>query len=426
MNSRDRFHEAVDYFYKKNYHLAGQACRLGYPEMVSEYPKTAGVRWNSDKKKVEFMFNTKFCDSLDFLHFNFAVAHEAAHVFGGHIFMLKSEMDKLKNRGASQKEINLWVHRFNKAADCVVNDSLVNLYGMPRCEFPNDKGECTILYGKEVVGCDCHDLSVTDVMSLLPEEDSGQAGDVDNHELWKSFFNEDGSVNRDFVDSIKDFVEENIGNAALSDDDAEKIRKIQKAMEQCSDAYSREAGQSTSGSTRKVKASAAAVRWERLLFRKVEKNKFEDRWSKRNRKLEGVSDDIILPTSVSKETEEIFIAIDCSGSIDWEALELFVSVVKNTPKRFKINAITFNMSCQPFDIRKDEVRSGGGTSFSIIEQYIQDNFKKYPKAVFVLTDGGGNFVKPQWSNRWTWMLYGYSDEQYCKGMTTYKLENLLR
>ena len=50
----------------------------------------------------------------------------------------------------------------------------------------------------------------------------------------------------------------------------------------------------------------------------------------------------------------------------------------------------------------------GGTSFDIIEDYIQSYIKKnnlkYPEAVFVITDGCGNSVNPQIPKNWYWFL----------------------
>jgi hypothetical protein len=433
VDQKERFHEAIDTLYEKNHHLAGQVSRLGYPKMVGGYPPTAGVLWNKERKKIEFLFNKRFAEKITEEEYLFAVAHESSHVFHGHVFMLKTEVDRLRAMGRSKKEINAWVRKFNKAADCVINDSLVNLYGLPRCEFPDEAGNCSILYGKNVVGCDCHELSVLDVMALMPEDpegddvdDNGQLGGGGGHGGWDSFFDSDGSIDRSFADAMQDFIEENLDNAGLSDQDAEDLEKLQESMQNCSDPHVRQAGRSTSSSMRRGNASRASLRWEQILFRKVERNKFEDKWNRRSRKLQGFPPDLLLPVSKAKETEDIFIAIDVSGSIDWAALELFVSVVKNIPKHFKINAITFNTVCRPFDIRSDQVRAGGGTAFQPIEDYIQDNFKRYPKAVFVLTDGGGTPVRPQYPGRWTWMLYGSATTAYCSDMSHYKMESLLK
>jgi len=441
---KDRFHDALDYFYDKNFHLAGRVSQLGYPEIIGRgYPPTAGVFWDSDKKKARFVFNGDFCKTLEEEQFYFVVAHEAMHVLNGHIFTLKTEVDKMKNQGKNMSEIMKWQRKFNIAADCVINDTLTNLYGLPRLSLPEDSvGK--ILYGKNVVGCDCHDLAVTDVMDLLPQdqqqgedgeegEDGQSAGgggagpgehDVDNHDTWDSFFEDDGSINRDFVDAMREFVEDNMDNSAMSQQDLEQLEELEEKMESCSDGY---AGATTARmKQKKMQFQNASLKWDRILFRKVERGKYEDVWSKTNRKLSSFYPDVILPYNKPKEVEDIFIAIDVSGSIDYAGTDLFVSLVKNTPKHFKINAVTFNTACYPFDIKSSHYKVGGGTSFNIIEEYIQKNFKKYPKAVFVLTDGEGNAVQPKYPSRWTWLLYGRACDIYCTGMSTYNIGDLLK
>lgn len=422
MNIKERFHETIDYFYENNHHLAGQISKLGYPEVTLGYPPTAGVMWDADKKRVKFMFNKKFSEKVTDEEFRFAVAHEAMHVINGHIFYLQSEVDKLKKGGKSDKEIRKFQMKFNIAADCVVNDTLVNLYGVKKVEFADADGKSQICYGQDIVGCDCHELSVVDVMQLLPENAQGEP---DNHG-WESFFNKDGSLKKEFVDAVKDFLEDNMGNSSLSGEESDVLEGLKEAMEGSHDRYAREAGHSAKSRNRALIASNASVSWEKLVFRKTDSKRYEDVWTKNNRKLSGFYPDVLLPYTQFKEVEDIFIAIDVSGSIDWEALKLFASVVKNTPKSFKINAITFNTKCEPYDINSDNIRAGGGTCFHIIEDYIQNNFKKYPKVVFVLTDGCGNEVNPQYPERWTWLLYSYCQTTYCKGMTHYELKKLLK
>jgi predicted metal-dependent peptidase len=137
--------------------------------------------------------------------------------------------------------------------------------------------------------------------------------------------------------------------------------------------------------------------------------------------------DVILPTMEDQEKEEIFFAIDSSGSIDRHALSLFVDVVRNTPKHFKIKAISFDTKCYEYDIKKGgSPRGGGGTSFCIIEDYIQQNFKKYPKAIFVLTDGEGCCVSPKHPERWCWLLYSYCQDRHIGNMKSYKVKDVLK
>ena len=414
----DKFHDAIDELYERNMHLATQVSRLGYPELITGYPPTACVAWDESRKKIRFMFNSNFCDHLTFNEFMFVVAHEAVHIINGHIFTLKTEIDKMKNKKRTVEEISKYKRRFNIASDCVVNDSLVFLYNVPREEF----ADIGIFYGQPTVGCDAYDLTVTDVLKILPEK----LGQVGNHDMWDSFFEQNGTIKKGFVDLVKDLIDNCDTNPDLSDKEADAVDELKRSMAKCSDANAKQAGMDSMSGTKKIKTLNAALSWDKILCKKTERAKFEETWNRPDRKLISSYPKVILPTSRPKEVKDIFIAIDVSGSIDHDALELFISVVKNTPKNFNISAITFDTSCQPFDINSDEVHAGGGTSFAIIEKYIREKLKRYPSAVFVLTDGCGDTVVPQYPERWTWMLYGASSDRYCKEMTHYELQKVLK
>ena len=60
------------------------------------------------------------------------------------------------------------------------------------------------------------------------------------------------------------------------------------------------------------------------------------------------------------------------------------------------------------NLESKKIYGGGGTSFSCIENYIQSYISKnklnYPKAIFIISDGMGNSVKPQKPENWYWFL----------------------
>ena len=418
MNLEERFHNAIDWIYERSYFLGEQVSKLGYPEMVTGFPSTAGVSWNPERKRVRFMFNTKFYEQITDEEFYFIVAHEATHIINGHVFFLKTECDRHRDDDL----MDAWPvfsNKFGLAADCVVNDSLTFLYGMPRIELPPDS-DGRIVYGQEIVGTDCHELSVLDVMRILPEESEGGEG----HDLWDSFFDGEG-LRQDFIDSITDFIEQNETNGALGNQDAKDLDSLKDTMSDCSDSAVRRAGKALNSGRERIQALNSKINWSRILQAKTSHNQMEDVWNRPNRKLGTLYPKVLLPKSQERETEDIFIAIDVSSSIDVKALELFASVVRNTPKHFKLKAITFNTKCEPFDLESDTIKRGGGTAFDIIENYIQDNLKKYPKAVFVLTDGEGSPVRPQYPRRWTWLLYGRASTEFCRNMSNYEIKGLL-
>ena len=426
MNIVDRFDDAVDYLYATNNYLAAEVTRLGYPKIDNGIP-TAGVAWNKDRKRIEFLFNEKFSSSLTKEEFAFVVAHEAVHVLNCHVFHMKDRYDNMKMNKKTNLEIYKFQRKFNIAADCVVNDTLTMLYGLPKVMSEPVGDKPGIIYGMPTVKCDCHDMTVYEVMSLLESQMSDDDGSGDDHGTWQSFMNPDGSINKDFVDSVKKFLDDKMQNSSLSDEDASKIQKMKDDLSNSSDSYASEAGTSAGGNSRSIDLSDGALKWNKLLFNLVDSKKDEDTWSKASSKLISVYPDVILPSAKQSENYDVFVAVDSSSSIDHAALSLFASLLKNTPKNFNIKSISFDTACYEYDIKKDDKpKGGGGTNFQIIEDYIQANFKKYPKAIFVLTDGHGSPITPQFPKRWCWILYGSYSTDFCSTMKYYDIKSVLK
>jgi len=91
------------------------------------------------------------------------------------------------------------------------------------------------------------------------------------------------------------------------------------------------------------------------------------------------------------------------------------------------------MHCFDTEIYETTLASGklygfGGTSFDIIEGYIQRKIKyndnlKYPDAVFIITDGYGNNVYPEIPKRWYWFLSTGYTSCIPKTCNTFALSN---
>jgi predicted metal-dependent peptidase len=430
MNIKERFDNAIDYLYKVNDCLSAEVTKLGYPKFVKEIP-TAGVSWDKERKKICFMFNEEFAKTLDDKQFAFVVSHEAMHIVNMHVFKFRDMIDDMKAKRKSEVEIDKFHQKLNIAADCIVNDSLVNLYGLDKMEslgtIPTLMGPHPVepAHGMEKIKCHTHDMDLMSVYYLIPDD---PGDDIQGHD-WSSFMNPDGSMSRDFIEKIHDFIENNRQNSAMSDKQAAEIDKMLRDMKDSSDPKTRaQAGKGNKNHVRAVDGLGSnAVNWSNILFRFVETKKTVDDWNRPNRKMSSIYPDVILPSYVQQEKEEIFLAIDTSGSISDVALKLFLEVARNTPMRFKINAITFTTSCVPYDVRgKDYPVGGGGTNFGIIEEYIQNTFKNYPKAVIVLTDGAGTEVHPKHPERWMWMLYGECSTHCVGNMKWRKILEMLK
>lgn len=424
---KKRYQNSLEQLSQEGNYIAIQICRLGYPEEDKKIP-TACVAWDDGKKKIVFKFNPKFADKLTDEEFKFVIAHESIHLLNAHIPLLKNKLADLDKLNKEQSEIAKYIKKFNVAADCVVNDSLCNLYGFERVMTEETKTKPKIIYGIDFAKRECHDLTVMEVFYLLDDKElEKQLGSSEMHmHDWNSFFDEDGNLIEEFADQIKGFYQVNGENSNMTDEDLEKIEKLKKHFQK--NTGNNQAGDGRVGMYRAVdNLSRVSINWNKLFYDFIELKKQENCWSKPNKKLVSVYPDILLPSLVPEEKENIFIAIDASGSIDLNALKLFVSVVKSISSKFNIKAISFDDECYPYNIReKEDPKGGGGTNFQIIEDWLNTNEKKYPKAVFVLTDGEGTPVSPKHPSRWCWVLYGSASRRYTGNMRTFNMKELLR
>jgi len=440
MNSKrlDKYHEAIDYLYAHNKNLYIEVTKLGYPKFSNSLAiPTAGVAWDEQKKRIIFLFDAGFFDRLNIEQLAFIIGHEASHVFNLHMFQAKRMHDKYKARGR-KIEIPYMMKKLNVAQDCVINDSLVFWFKFPKIlstekEIRHVFGDeiyegikkagkkSGLMYGKEVINMDCHDLTSEEVFELMEDPPEYK---MMKH-AWESFFNEDGTLKEEFVKKIKDFIERNKSSSGLTEEELYQMEKMEDEYNKTTDPSV--AGNEINKNKRSISTGNSSLNWDRILANFVEIRKMEDVWNRPNRKLYDYYPDVLLPYWKDREIQEVFVAIDSSGSIDYNALSLFATLIKNTPDHIKIKAISFDTQCYEYDPKGDkDPIGGGGTKFDIIEQYIQNNFKKYPKAVFVLTDGAGCPVQPKHKERWCWLLYGPCMEDYCKDMKKYKIYDIIR
>jgi DNA-binding cell septation regulator SpoVG len=113
------------------------------------------------------------------------------------------------------------------------------------------------------------------------------------------------------------------------------------------------------------------------------------------------------PTYIKKKDRKrikLFLFLDVSGSCVHLKDYFFEAGRTFPPERFEVRAFTFNTEVQEVDIYTDKIIGNGGTSFTCIENYINEHFPKYPKNVFVFTDGYGDNVNPLHPERWYWFM----------------------
>ena len=121
MDIEEKFDCAINSMLNHNF-------KLGYPRLTTSVP-TAGVSWNQKKKQINFEFNKDFIKTLSDEEFMFVCAHEAMHIINSHVLTIAREAKKRKD---SKGDLREFLMRYNIASDCVVNDSLVYLYKVPK------------------------------------------------------------------------------------------------------------------------------------------------------------------------------------------------------------------------------------------------------------------------------------------------------
>jgi predicted metal-dependent peptidase len=333
----------------------------------------------------------------------------------------------MKMNKESIKDIMKFSQKFGIAADCVVNDTLVNIDTLdPILMEPTEiSGRPQLVYGRNMVKQDCEDLTAMDVFYMLPDDPMGQS--IDDHDMWQSFFNADGSLNDDFVDAIKGFIEDHMESSALSDEELDQLDKMKEDLKNSNDPTTQRklAGRGIGGKKKPITKTNDNMRWNMLMADLVEINKFEDTWNRPSRKLSSFYPEVLLPKQKDQEVQKIIAFIDSSGSMSKVAVNKLTNVLRNAPDHIKIQAVAFDTRCYEFDLKTEEPVPGGGTSFYILEQYLQ-RMTHYPKAVFVLTDGYGDHVTPQFPKRWVWLLYGGGSNELCKDMKNFRVEDLLK
>lgn len=102
---------------------------------------------------------------------------------------------------------------------------------------------------------------------------------------------------------------------------------------------------------------------------------------------------------------KIFLYLDVSGSCVHLKDDFFIAARTLPREVFDVRGFTFDTAVEEVNIYTDKIVGGGGTSFSIIEESVKEaSAGKYPKCVFIFTDGQGDQVRPIHPERWYWFL----------------------
>jgi len=123
--------------------------------------------------------------------------------------------------------------------------------------------------------------------------------------------------------------------------------------------------------------------------------------------------------------------LDTSGSCIHLAERFFNAAKTLDPRRFDVNLYCFDTRVFKTSLKEAKVYGGGGTSFHIIEDAIQQEMaeasRSYPDAVFMITDCYGDKVNPEKPNRWHIFVTEHGDPTgagcFPLGVNYYHLKN---
>lgn len=388
---------------------------MGKP-IFTDNPKieTAAVSFNREGGFVQFLFNRDFFARLSSQELAFVVSHECLHVILNHGKRLKGLHPQIAN----------------VAADITINEMLTTSLGFDpnlpviQCIKVGEDGKpnpaCLIktVFSEEQQKTIEKDREFEYYYNKLMNGATFQkckisiGGDNDGLEPLDS--------HEGLPDELIQEIEEAIKN--LSESDKETLAKNIKAGD--GDAFE------WIQSALKPKPNKA---WESVIQDwtvKMWREKRKTQWKHTNRRFTLVQGQggLSIPTEElidEKQNERIDILffMDISGSCVPFA-EKFFQCAKTIPRdKFLVVPYAFNTINIPIDLDADKLPAGGGTSFYQIEEECLAQ-KKYPSAVFVLTDGYGDNVNPKYPDRWHVFLTVDYRECFPKNVKFYDFDAL--
>jgi len=383
----------VSQILEEHHSLFYQFWSLGKPVFVDNI-KTAAVCFDKTGAVLQFCFNRKFWNSCDKYERAFIIGHEALHVIFNHGYRAFD----LKNKDIA-----------NIAADLVVNHTLVDNFNFDRSKLKFDKDLCwvdTIFKPKDNIAAGLSLEEYIIILNKLIKTIDVSIGSIDDHSGLPNITSEQ------FQDIIEQLDEK------MTPEEKESIQGVLEDKTE-GPPGGKFAGVGTGGwsfvNVGKVKKKQ---KWETVIKKWSQKYNDDtddvEQWTRKNRRIFLFdSGNILLPSEIEhdKTTEgkiNVFFFQDTSGSC-WHLKDRFFKAARSLPEeRFNVRMFCFDTNVFETDINSNKIYGGGGTSFSIIESRIQklirDEKINYPEAVFVISDGYGTTVNPQFPKKWYWFL----------------------
>lgn len=379
-------------------------CSLNFSESI----KTAAVFFDKNGDCVDFRLNKSFWDSITFKQKVFVISHECIHVISNHGKRAKS----LLVSGKYDKK------RLNIAMDLTVNHALVDRYGFRREEIDPDNrfiwlDKINQEFNINLPPNKCFEYYYTQLKKVEDSNFESDTGDtVDDH---------DGDQCGD-EQCAGDVIE----RMASEMDEAEKEKLRELLQEQTNkiiadnkeNIFDFTPGNSPAALKCKldIVKPKKKKKWESVIRkwmakRLVDSDISQDQWVKESRRFSLLPSSLSIPQDVDVDDEmfekdkmKVLFFLDTSGSCIHLKDRFFRAAMTLPERKFDVELFCFDTKVYKTSLKSLVVQGGGGTSFVAIENFIKRNYKRYPHAVFVITDGYASPVKLDHPKRWYWFL----------------------
>lgn len=393
--------------------------------IVDKSVPTAGISFDEFGNGIQFIINPDFWNTLSLREKAFVIAHECLHAYFEH---------GGRGKGLDPELANI-------AMDLIVNHGLVDQFGFDR--------ELDLKSWKDFMW---HETVFPDDHESIPRGEPMEYYYAKLKEMQKKADQEGRPGPGDGVSTVDDHsqmggVPQSIIQDILDGLSTEELKDFQDKIAQTDNTESPgnpKAKCNTPGTMAgdmAIKIALEKVKklktWEDTVkdvlgrFMGKEKDITREQWAKdarRNADIIHSDSDLMLPSDLDetirvRDKVLVYCYQDTSGSCR-DLTKRFAKAIKSIPEdKFKVVTFGFDTKVYPINMQNPVFKGFGGTAFDIIERHIQSEIKngklsKYPDVVFVVTDGYGNNVKPEYPDRWHVFLEpGYwSDsklETYC-------------
>ena len=363
---------------------------IGIPRFTTT-TNTAAIRFNKEGNCIDFVINPDFWNSITFYDKLFVICHECIHVLYNH-----------EKRGTGIP--NDLKQLANIAMDISDNHTLLSKFEFDRNRLTNSENYCwidTVFKNKPNIPIDMNFEYYYDLLLK----------NVINYKLLVDDHSELEEIDDDIIDKVIN---------ELNDDEKEELSDILEAEQKNLKSI---AGTDTN-SLSKILDSFVKVKQTRkwgTLIKKWNitnrKEQYFEQWTRTNRRFQSIMEnEFFIPTIMEKDDDKkralVWFFLDTSGSCVSFGPRFFNAALSVPKNYFKLNLFCFDTKVYPTNLKTKKLYGFGGTSFSCIEKYINDNAKKYPDYVFIITDGEGDYVYPKKPENWYWFLT--TDNSRCR------------